>query len=115
MCKLDVSILGAFATATQQKDDRLAAPLEIDAVARPVMDAKLANALPDRRNIAGMAISQAVKAGNNRADGFRVAKLAEPFAEVGGLFEFDHAYSVVLKLRLCKEIKCYFVARLLRW
>jgi len=73
--------LCALVAATQQNDYRIASLLEIDALARAVVDSQLAHSLPYGFGIASMTVREAILAGGDQSSGRLVLESRSPFPE----------------------------------
>jgi hypothetical protein len=62
---LDIPLLAIFVPADQQQDQRGPAIGEINSVSRPVVNPQLAEPIADRRNVAGVAVQQAIDPGQD--------------------------------------------------
>jgi hypothetical protein len=83
--------LAALVAATQQQDDRVAAPLEIDPVAGSIVNPQFADPLAHRLDISTVPVSKAIKTGKDRASGAVIPEALPPLAKRLCLFEFDHS------------------------
>src|SRR3954447_20896878 len=86
----DIPVLGALVASTEQDDHRRAALDEIDPVAGTIVDPKLADALSDRANVAGVAERQAADADVDPGLSLPIAELVEPLGIDERLADFDH-------------------------
>jgi hypothetical protein len=90
LCILDVLILRRLVSASEHHDQHRATLNEINAVARAVVDAKLAKSAPDWLHVAGIAEGETPNAGSDPCDGLAVAETSQPSAEGLRLADLDH-------------------------
>jgi hypothetical protein len=80
---LDVSGLAGLVAAAQEDDHDRAAPGEIDAVSRPVVDAKLADTRAHWLDVAEQPERQAIESRQDRGSGSPILESAKPSIEDG--------------------------------
>src|SRR2546423_12139246 len=78
---LDVRVLGLLAAATEQDHGSRAARCKVNAIARPIVDAHLANPAADRLDVAGVSLFQPANARCNTASGGLITKARKPCGE----------------------------------
>ena len=86
----DVLGLSALVAAAQQDDQRVPAPLEIDPIARAVVDAQLTDPIPDRFGVARVSVSQPIQPRENDADGALVLQPRPSLPKRLCLLQLDH-------------------------
>jgi len=74
----DVTLLAGLVAAGEQDDERVALLLDVDALARPVRDPQLRDALTNRLGISGVSGDQAFNPGLNARPCVNVTQAVEP-------------------------------------
>ncbi len=82
---LDVSVLRGLVASGKQDDDDSAAPEEVDAVARPVVDAQFGNTVADGPDIIRVAEREATNPDVDAGLGDPVSQACEPLRVLDGL------------------------------
>jgi hypothetical protein len=86
----DIARLASVVAATQQEDQGLAAPREINAVARTVIDPQFVDPPANKLRVAKQSDLNPRNAARDRLDGDRVPQGVEPVGKTLGLSDFDH-------------------------
>jgi hypothetical protein len=89
----DIARLAALVAATQQEDQGLAAPREINTVARTVIDPQFVDPPANELRIPKQSDLNPRNAALDRLDSDQVAQGVEPVSKIFGLTDFDHEQS----------------------
>lgn len=92
----DVLLLGRLVSATEEDDQPVAAPGEVQPIARADVDAHLADAGTDRPHVAEVPEAGTINAGLNPGPSSTIAQSAEPPRKALGLPDLDDLAHCVL-------------------
>src|SRR5487761_2571927 len=86
----DILCLASLVATAQQDHHRIAPPVKVDAIAGTIVNAKLADPVPDRRRVASMPVSKAVQTRRDQCACPLILQPRPPSPKLLRLLQFEH-------------------------